>query len=169
MNRLESAIPLLLQQLKTFPQQDLVIVFPDDGATKRFKDMFSVYSFVTCAKVRNGDHCNVVVKDGDPNGKHVVIVDDLVQTGGTLIECAKACLGKGATKVSGFVTHAVFPKNSWSKFAHSSNPSVKFETFWITDSIPHSRDIAKNEPFKLLSLSALIADRLLGYDLVPSV
>jgi len=72
MNRLESAIPLLLQQLKTFPQQDLVIVFPDDGATKRFKDMFSVYSFVTCAKVRNGDHCNVVVKDG--KNYHIVFL-----------------------------------------------------------------------------------------------
>ncbi len=40
---------------------------------------------------------------------HAVIVDDLVQTGGTLLECAKALRAKGCMGVSCFVTHAVFP------------------------------------------------------------
>lgn len=49
-----------------FPDQGQVsIVFPDDGATKRFGDMFTDYKTITCAKVRNGDQRNVVVKDGE--------------------------------------------------------------------------------------------------------
>jgi adenine/guanine phosphoribosyltransferase-like PRPP-binding protein len=42
---------------------------------------------IVCAKVREGDNRIVRIKEGDPAGRHVVIVDDLVQSGGTLIEC----------------------------------------------------------------------------------
>ena len=65
-SRLETAIPLLLRQLKTSftSTSNVSIVFPDDGATKRFGDMFTEYKTITCAKVRNGDQRNVVVKDG---------------------------------------------------------------------------------------------------------
>lgn len=44
---------------------------------------------VICTKVRDGDKRIVRLKEGEPRGKHVVIVDDLVQSGGTLIECQK--------------------------------------------------------------------------------
>ena len=69
----------------------------------------------------------------------------------------------GAKKVSAYVTHAVFPHESWKRFLQSD--VMKFENFWITDSLPHSRDIAKTPPFKLLSLSRVISEVLLGYDL----
>ncbi|RZR92167.1 hypothetical protein BHM03_00020424 [Ensete ventricosum] len=42
---------------------------------------------IVCAKVREGDKRIVRIKEGNPEGRHVVIVDDLVQSGGTLIEC----------------------------------------------------------------------------------
>lgn len=42
---------------------------------------------VVCTKVREGDKRIVRIKEGNPAGFHVVIVDDLVQSGGTLIEC----------------------------------------------------------------------------------
>lgn len=42
---------------------------------------------IICAKVREGDQRIVRIKEGDPGGRHVVIVDDLVQSGGTLVEC----------------------------------------------------------------------------------
>lgn len=67
------------------------------------------------------------------------------------------------------MTHAVFPKKAWEKFRLDLSPEVKFESFWITDSLPHSAEISQHEPFELLSLCDVIADKLLGYDLVPSV
>jgi phosphoribosylpyrophosphate synthetase len=52
---------------------------------------------IICTKVRDGNNRIVRLKEGEPQGRHVVIVDDLVQSGGTLIECQvcssiQACL-----------------------------------------------------------------------------
>ena len=48
---------------------------------------YTMHMQIVCAKVREGDQRIVRIKEGDPRGQHVVIVDDLVQSGGTLIEC----------------------------------------------------------------------------------
>ncbi|RWV85518.1 hypothetical protein GW17_00052683, partial [Ensete ventricosum] len=72
----------------------VTIAFPDDGAWKRFHKQLMHFPMVdcwtetiVCAKVREGDKRIVRIKEGNPEGRHVVIVDDLVQSGGTLIEC----------------------------------------------------------------------------------
>ena len=72
------------------------MAFPDDGAEKRFgylfKKAFPEMEMVTCGKKRDsGDPSKrlVVVKEGNCEGKHVVIVDDLVHSGGTLLTCAE--------------------------------------------------------------------------------
>ncbi|GJW13323.1 ribose-phosphate pyrophosphokinase 4 [Tanacetum coccineum] len=66
---------------------------------------------VVCAKVCEGDKRIVRIKEGDCAGRHVVSVDDLVQSEGTLIGCQKVLVAHGATKVSAYVTHAMFPIN----------------------------------------------------------
>ena len=68
----------------------------------------------------------------------------------------------GATDISCYVTHAVFPNESWRKF---TEPELNVRNFWITDSIPHSHQIGQHPPFKLLSLADVIVDVLWGYDL----
>ncbi|GER49320.1 ribose-phosphate pyrophosphokinase [Striga asiatica] len=65
----------------------IIVAFPDDGAWKRFHKLFDHFPMVICNKVREGDKRIVRIKEGNPAGCHVVIVDDLVQSGGTLIEC----------------------------------------------------------------------------------
>jgi len=78
-------------------------------------------------------------------------------------------LAAGAKCVSAYVTHAVFPNDSWKQFLHTESAvgdaGVRFENFWITDSIPHAADIGQHPPFKMLSLASVIADALLSYDL----
>ncbi|XP_027342481.1 ribose-phosphate pyrophosphokinase 4 isoform X2 [Abrus precatorius] len=84
----ETGIPLLKQRLSQLPDvNNVVIAFPDDGAWKRFHKQFDNFSVVICTKVREGDKRIVRLKEGNVSGHHVVIVDDLVQSGGTLIEC----------------------------------------------------------------------------------
>ena len=93
--KLHSGIPLL----KNFIGSECIIVFPDDGAYKRFGKDFSIYKTIICSKVRDGGKRNITIKDKinfpfdetklDLDKIEVVIVDDLVQSGGTLIECKK--------------------------------------------------------------------------------
>ena len=81
---------MLVKHLKDTGSNVDCIAFPDDGAAKRFSSMFQGLGFeiVTCGKTRgDGDKRLVTIQDGDCVGKNVVIVDDLVQTGGTLFEC----------------------------------------------------------------------------------
>ena len=61
---------------------------------------------VICTKVRDGDKRIVRLKEGEPRGRHVVIVDDLVQSGGTLVECQKLLSTQVGTNctLSGFLT-----------------------------------------------------------------
>ncbi|XP_071854386.1 uncharacterized protein [Apostichopus japonicus] len=169
--RLESALPLLVREMISLPedmQPHLTVAFPDEGAFKRFHSIFEGFRTVICTKVREGDKRIVNVKEGDPKDKHVVIVDDLVQTGGTLKECCKALLSQGARSVSAYVTHAVFPQESWKSFttAFKEPSDPDFRYFWITDSIPHAKDICNHPPFKLISLCDMISEALLGYDLL---
>ena len=124
--RLGTAIPLLLQRLRRHRDFDFLnIAFPDDGASKRFGDQFAdLFPHpVVCTKVRDGARRVVSIKEGEVAGKHVVIVDDLVQSGGTLIECAKQLMKQGARKVSAYVTHLVFPRGEEVRFVRSKRHS----------------------------------------------
>ncbi|KAL9422990.1 hypothetical protein AB3S75_035137 [Citrus x aurantiifolia] len=160
----ETGIPLLKQRLHQLPDaNNIVIAFPDDGAWKRFHKMLDDFPTVVCAKVREGDKRIVRIKEGNPAGCHVVIVDDLVQSGGTLIECQKVLAAHGAAKVSAYVTHGVFPKGSWERFTlkNGENMENAFANFWITDSCPLTvKAIANKAPFEVLSLAGSIADAL---------
>ncbi|XP_065852311.1 ribose-phosphate pyrophosphokinase 4 [Euphorbia lathyris] len=160
----ETGIPLLMQRLQQLPDsENIVVAFPDDGAWKRFHKLLDHFPTVVCAKVREGDKRIVRIKEGNPAGCHVVIVDDLVQSGGTLIECQKVLAAHGAAKVSAYVTHGVFPKRSWERFTHKSDETSEnaFAYFWITDSCPLTVEaIANKSPFEILSLAGSIADAL---------
>lgn len=159
----ESGIPLLKQRLQQLPTSEkIVVAFPDDGAWKRFHKLLDHFPMVICNKVREGDKRIVRIKEGNPAGCHVVIVDDLVQSGGTLIECQKVLAAQGAAKVSAYVTHGVFPKKSWERFVHKNDVSVKaFAHFWISDSCPLTVNaITGKAPFEVLSLAGSISDAL---------
>ena len=157
--RLESTVDLLFNELKT-KNERFAIAFPDDGAHKRFDPLFKEKNFpvLICSKIREGDKRITTIKEGDPNGFHCLIVDDLVQSGGTLLECAQALLNEGATKVSAFVGHGIFPRESWKKFLHDENPKVRFDTFFVTNTFPNVQNLVDRPPFRVLSIAPLLRD-----------
>eukprot|EP00981_Chlorochromonas_danica_P002548 scaffold487_cov178-Ochromonas_danica.AAC.36 len=160
---LQTSIPLLIQRLKGSPID--CIAFPDDGAAKRFGAMFKGlgYEIVTCGKTRDGDKRVVVIQDGNAKGKHVVIVDDLVQTGGTLYECGVALRSAGALSVNAFVAHGVFPQESWKRFMRQGDRNC-FEKFFLTNSIPTITDILPTDDvFEVLPLQDQIVEDLDKY------
>ena len=163
--RLETAVSLLHNEVATRSFKDVAIVFPDDGAHKRFSSSFvDKFPIIICTKIRDGTKRVVKIKEGNVTDCHCIIVDDLVNTGGTLIECAGALRSGGATNISAFVTHAVFPKDSWKKF--TGDEPLLFDHFFITDSIPHATEIAKHEPFRLLSLAGIMSQILFHCDTI---
>lgn len=161
---LQTTIPLLIDEIKANSNIDC-IAFPDDGAAKRFGSMFKGLGFeiVTCGKTRNGDKRVVTIQDGECKGKNVVIVDDLVQTGGTLYECGVALKNAGATSVSAFCAHGVFPNESWRRFLKSGDRNC-FEKFYLTNSIPTVTDILpKDDVYVILDLTRKIVEDLDKY------
>ena len=158
MASLQTAIPLLKE--KIMESNINCVAFPDDGAAKRFSAMFQDMDLeiIVCGKTRGeGDQRNVVIQDGDANGKHIVIVDDLVQTGGTLFESGKVLKEAGAASVNAFVSHAVFPNDSWKRFNVGGDRAC-FDKFWVTNSIPTVTDKlpVSDGIFEVLDLMDLI-------------
>jgi len=161
-----SAIPLFFNRIQAHHwKEDIAIAFPDEGAWKRFGPQFGhKYPLIICTKVREGEKRIVKVKEGDPKGKHVFIIDDLVQTGGTLLECKAALRALGTNQVSAFVTHGVFPNDSWRRFANE-DPSQRFGVFYITDSCPATaKKVAAAPPFFVLSLIDTIVQTSLQFE-----
>ena len=157
---LQTTIPLLISRLKDTKVD--CIAFPDDGAAKRFGSMFKGLGFeiVTCGKTRDGEKRVVNIQDGNAAGKTVVIVDDLVQTGGTLFECGVALKNAGAISVSAYVAHGVFPKESWKRFMKAGDRGC-FDKFYLTNSIPTVTDaLPTDDVFEVLDLKAKIVEDL---------
>jgi phosphoribosylpyrophosphate synthetase len=172
---LKSAIPLLKNKLIPYVKKGktIIIVFPDDGAYKRYKNKFNEYATIVCGKVRVGDERIVRImeinkkdgKDIDINDKNniFVIVDDLTQSGGTLKNCAVALredskIGgpNGISDIYTFVTHPVFPKLDKVVDKFKDNVVTKF---FITDTIP-TKSMAiqrlKNNKFEILSIINIV-------------
>eukprot|EP01084_Bolivina_argentea_P107352 191934_1 len=162
---LQTTIPLLLNHLReNYPYIDC-IAFPDDGAAKRFACMFVNEGFftVTCGKTRDGNRRQITIQDGNPARRHVVIVDDLIQSGTTLHECGLALKQKGAASISAFVAHGVFPQESWKSFARGGDHCV-FHHFWLTNSIPTTTtQLPKDDVYEVLDISTKIVEDLDGF------
>ena len=100
-------------------------------------------------KTRHGDRA-VEMTFADPAlfaGRPVLLVDDIVSSGGTLVACARALRAAGATSVDAIVTHALFPPEILEDFRAAGLRSVR-----STNTVPH--------PTNAIELDALFADAL---------
>lgn len=164
---LHTTFPLLIEQMQNPVNGIDCVCFPDDGAEKRygklFKAAFPHIETITCGKKRHEDDPlkrSVVIKDGKARGLHPVIVDDLVRSGGTLFETAKLLKNEGATDVSAFVAHAVFPGQSWKSFVKGGHRNI-FKNFWISNSVSHVvNEIPDDDCFTKLDILPLIVNDL---------
>lgn len=166
---LKSCMPLmrylvqgLLRTSEPAVPGDAMFAFPDDGAHKRFAGYFAGAELAVCAKVRDGDSRYVRLVEGKVAGRRVVIVDDLVRSGGTLIECAKVLKAAGAFSVVVFVPHACFPRREYHRFI-SGDGAAYIDLFFTTDSVARSAaEIAalKTDKFVIWPIANFIAQFL---------
>ena len=158
---LHTTMPLLRAIVQE--KGEYTIAFPDDGAAKRFSAFFTGYDVIVCGKVRSLEARVVTITKGTAVDKKVVIVDDLVQTGGTLYECGRALMSGGATEVSAFVPHAVFPNRAWERFLTGGDRGI-FKDFWVTNSVPTTTEhIPADNVFTVLDITEQIVKDLDGF------
>tara|TARA_B100001250_G_scaffold385373_1_gene381053 strand:- start:173 stop:1096 length:924 start_codon:yes stop_codon:yes gene_type:complete len=131
-----------------------VIVSPDAGGVPRARQTAKVLNLDIAIIDKRRDRANeseAMNVIGNVKGKQCIIVDDLVDTGGTLIKAAQALLSNGAEDVQAYITHGVLSKGGAEKISSSVIGSLV-----ITDSIP----IDVNGKVKVISVANLFAEAI---------
>lgn len=153
------AAPVMLDYLKNrFDGQEIVMVTPDAGGTERaraFAKRLSC-SLAVIDKRRTGPNvAEVMYLIGDVKGKIAVILDDMIDTAGTLTQAAKALKENGASSVYACATHGVFSGPAIERI----NDSV-IEEVVCTDTIPNEAKGESASKFKVLSVAELLAEAI---------
>jgi len=151
------AAPILLEYLKNL-QNDTVMVSPDAGGVERARAFAKRLdaSLAIIDKRRDSPNVSEVMNIiGDVKGLVAVILDDMVDTGGTLARAAHALMEKGAKKVYACCTHPVL-----SGRAIEILSEAPIEEMIVTDTIPLSATARELSKIKVLSVSGLLADAI---------
>ncbi len=151
--------PILLDDMFKRDFVDPVVVSPDIGGVVRARATAKLLNDTDLAiidkrrpKANVAQVMNII---GDVKDRDCIIVDDLIDTGGTLAKAADALKQHGARKVYAYATHAVFSGSA----AKNLEESVIDEII-VTDSIPFSDEIKKLEKVKELTLSEMLAETI---------
>ncbi len=154
-----SALPLLADEIRSRNIPDGLIISPDVGGVRRARNLAYELDLplVVMEKKRyldKHDHSESFQIIGEVKGKHAVVIDDMISTGGTIVECAKSLVEAGATGVTVLVTHGVLSGQASQNLADAPIDEVV-----ITDTIA----IPKERQFDTLSqasVAPLIADAI---------
>lgn len=138
--------------------EDLMIVSPDVGGVTRArgfaKKLGAPLAIIDKRRERAGVS-EVMHVVGDVQGKRCVLVDDIVDSGGTLCNAADALLAAGAISVQAYCTHGVLSSGAVSKIAASS-----LEKLVITDSIRPTEGVRISDKVRVLSVAQLIGEAI---------
>ena len=144
---------IFVPYVKSLKLENLIFASPDVGGVKRTRNLASFFNadIVVCDKHRK--RANEVASMqliGEVEGKDVILVDDLIDTAGTICKAAQLLKEKGASSVRSVCTHPVLSGQAYENIENSY-----LEELAVTDSIPLQRkDIPK---IKILSVSELFA------------
>ena len=136
-----------------------VVVSPDLGGVVRARATAKALGDIDIAIVDKrrprANVSEVMNLIGDVEGRDCVIVDDMIDTGGTLCKAAEALKERGAKRVFAYATHAVFSGNA----AHNIKNSVLDQVI-VTDSITQSKEMQATGKVTTLSLSRMLAEAI---------
>lgn len=151
--------PILLEDMKQRNFNNPIVVSPDIGGVVRARAFAKVLDDTDLAIIDKrrpkANVSQVMHIIGDVKGRDCIIVDDMIDTGGTLSKAAEALKAHGAKNVYAYATHAVFSGNA----AKIIEESVIDEII-ITDSIPLNPLIASMSKVKQLTLSKMLAEAI---------
>eukprot|EP01103_Thecamoeba_quadrilineata_P007630 TRINITY_DN17483_c0_g1_i1.p1 TRINITY_DN17483_c0_g1~~TRINITY_DN17483_c0_g1_i1.p1 ORF type:complete len:446 (-),score=89.36 TRINITY_DN17483_c0_g1_i1:92-1429(-) len=140
---------------KNFDLSKTVMVSPDAGGVYRAKsaaDALGVNTVVTILKRKIGENYEMQLA-GEVSGLTCMIIDDIIDTGATIIEASRLLKEKGALGIYVFATHGVFSDDALEKLNESS-----FDEVCVTDSLPQHQNLLRCPKLRVFSLANLLAE-----------
>jgi len=151
--------PLFARYIKRkLKNKKLICVSPDVGGVQRTRGLATKIkadlAIIDKRRPKPGKSkvMNII---GDVKGKTCIIVDDIIDSGGTIINAVDALKKNGATEVYVFITHAVLSGDAVNKIKKS-----KIKKLIITDTIDNYNKIKNNNKIEVLSISSLMAEAI---------
>ncbi|MFY8154391.1 MAG: ribose-phosphate diphosphokinase, partial [Hyphomicrobiales bacterium] len=153
------AAPVMERDIKSrMALGDLMVVSPDVGGVVRAralaKRIDAPLAIVDKRRERPGESevMNVI---GDVSGRTCILIDDIIDSGGTLVNAAEALLEKGAKDVLAYITHGVLSGGAVARIASS-----KLRELVITDSIMPTEAVRVAQNIRVLSIAPLIGEAI---------
>ena len=153
------AINVLIDYIKEQKLEDLIVISPDAGGVERArayaKRLNSSLAIIDKRRdiPNEAKAMNII---GDVKGKIAFIVDDMIDTAGTLMEATDALLGAGAREVHACCSHPVLSGPAGERI--TSSP---IKTVITTNTIPLNGELEKNSKIKVLSVASLLGEAIL--------
>ena len=151
--------PVLLRDLKQQNYENLMVVSPDVGGVVRARAMAKLLGDADLAIIdkrrARANESQVMHIIGDVSGRDCVIVDDIVDTAGTLCKAAQALKDHGARRVVGYITHPVLSGKAIETIQKSA-----LDELVVTDTIPLSEAASACANIRQISIASMIAESL---------
>jgi ribose-phosphate pyrophosphokinase len=151
------AVKLQVDYFRRMGLDDAVVVSPDVGGVARANDFRQRLGFplAIIAKHRpRPDQTEIVEMVGDVRGRPTIILDDMISTGGTMVEAARELRARGATAVYACATHGVFAIDALATLAEA--PVAQWV---VTNTVPAPAEVAA-APFHVISVAPLLAESI---------
>jgi len=160
--------PILLEDIKQKKLSNLMVISPDVGGVVRARAMAKRLNDVELSiidKRRSGPNKSEVMHIiGEPKGRHCIIIDDIVDTAGTMCTAAHELKENGAISVRAYITHPVLSGPAIENIMHSSLDEVV-----VTDTIPLSEAAQNCKKIRVVSLSDMLAQAIRRVNVEESV
>lgn len=145
---------VLLEDARKNLQEAAIVVAPDAGGVERarlFAKKLNVDLAIMDHRGTESLRSSSIV--GDVSGRPVLILDDMVDTGQTLVRAAEAAQAAGASSIDAYCVHAVLSGNAIARVNRSPLRSLT-----VTDTIPHRDAVARSEKLRVVGIAPLLAD-----------
>src|SRR5688572_7416298 len=153
------ASPVMVRDIKErFDLDKLMVISPDVGGVVRARGLAkrinAPLAIIDKRRERAGESevMNVI---GDPSGRICILVDDIVDSGGTLVNAADALLAQGATEVYAYISHGVLSGGAVARVTKS-----RLKELVITDSIQPTKDVQAAKNIRVLPIAQLIGEAI---------
>ncbi|MGO9970921.1 MAG: ribose-phosphate pyrophosphokinase [Bryobacteraceae bacterium] len=152
------ASPVMIEHFRSGTSAEWTVVSPDAGGVERaraFAKRLNAPLAIIDKRREEANVTEVMNVVGDVRGRHCLLVDDLIDTAGTLVKGAEALIHNGASGVSACATHAVLSGPAVGRIDESALQEVVF-----TNSIPLSKEGQASKKIKSLSVAPLLAEAI---------